>query len=124
MQLKIVTALILVVPLFSAHAETKKVKLHNNVEAMKQEVLKRIPIGSSMEYTQEVMKKSGFKCQLMWNESFASDGAGKIPRKGDLLYCDKEKSAFLVFDRRWQIAIVHKNGVVSEMFVSIGLTGL
>ena len=44
----------------------------------------------------------------------------------DFLYCDKEKAAFpyiLGVTRRWQIAIVHKNGVVTEVRVAISLTG-
>ena len=130
MLLKTLTVFILVTPLCSSHAETKKVRLHNNPAAMKNEVLKKIPIGSSIEHAKEVMEKSGFKCEMKWNGSFAyydDKGNQQATRNGeDYLYCDKEKSAFpfiLLQTRRWQIAIVHKNGVVTEAVVAISLTG-
>src|SRR6266404_5423637 len=126
MALKIPAVLVLAVLFITPHPETKKMKMHNNVNAMKEEVLKRIPIGSSIEYAKAVMKKNGFKCEMMWNDSFAGedDKGNRVTREGmDFLYCDKEKMAFPLILRRWQIAIIHKNGVVSEVSVSIHLTG-
>jgi hypothetical protein len=106
-----------------AHGKAKKVKLHNDAEATKKEVLKRIPIGSSIEHARDVMKMSSFKCELMRDELFASDCEGTDSRKGDFLYCDRVKFAFPFFERRWQILIFHANGLVTDVLVCIGLTG-
>jgi hypothetical protein len=136
MLIKTLTVLILAMPLFSPFAEPKKVKLYNSETKMKAEVLKRIPIGSSIERAQIVMQKSGFECEIIWNRSFGDyDEQGNptpppraLPqiegKRVDFLYCDKEKAAFpYIFTRRWQIAIVHKNGAVTEVRVAISLTG-
>lgn len=138
MLVKTLTVLILAMPLFSPFAEPKNVKLHNNVKQMKEEVLAQIPIESSIGHAQEVMEKSGFECEMVWNKSFGDyDEQGNpippplaLPQIGgkrvDFLFCDKEKAAFpYIFPvtRRWQIAIVHKHGIVTEIRVAISLTG-
>ncbi len=123
MPIKTVMVLVLAMPLLGSAAELKKVTLHNNVKRMKAEVLKRIPVGSSIEHAKAVMEKSGFICEMRWNEFFAEyDEQGiQTTRKGDFLYCDKEKATFpWICTTRWQIAIVHKNRVVTEALVSIG----
>ena len=106
-----------------ANGNTKKVKLHNDAVATRKEVLKRIPIGSSIEHAKDVMKKSSFECKMMWDELFASDCQGADSQKGDFLYCDRTKFAFPFFERRWQILIFHVNGLVTDVLVCIGLTG-
>jgi hypothetical protein len=125
MLIKTLTVLILAMPLFTPFGEPKKLKLHNNLKEMKEEVLKRIPIGIPIEQAREIMVKSGFKCEMLLNKSFAEMDYDEhqTTREGiDFLYCDKEKAAFPYgCDRRWQIAIVHKNAVVTEQLISIGL---
>lgn len=74
------------------------------------------------------MEKSGFDCEMLWNEFFAEydEQGNQTLRKGDFLYCNKEKAAFPYIDlqtRRWQILYVHKSGLVSEVVLSISLTG-
>lgn len=126
MAFKIPAIFVLAAFFVSSHAETKKIKMHSNVKAMKEEVLKRVPIGSSIEYAKDVMEKNGFKCKMMWNESFADhdDKGNNITRKGmDFLYCDKEKMVFPLILRRWQIVIIHQKGIVSEVVPAISVTG-
>jgi hypothetical protein len=113
--------LFLVTPI--AYGKVKKVRLHNDPEATKKEVLKRIPIGSSVEYAREVMSKSGFNCGMRQNELFAAGCEGPATRNGDFLYCDRVKFAFPFLERRWQILIFHVNGLVTDVLVCIGLTG-
>ncbi len=57
---KSVMVFVLAMPLLGSAAELKKVKLDNNVKRMKAEVLKRIPVGSSIEDAKALMEKSGF----------------------------------------------------------------
>lgn len=64
-----------------APGKAKKMKLHNDSEAAKKEVLKRLPIGSSIEYARDVMKMSSFQCELMRDELFAPSCEGADSRK-------------------------------------------
>lgn len=124
--IKTLMILILAMPPLGS-ADRTNVRPHNNVKRMKAEVLKRIPIESSIERAKEVMEKSGFDCEMMWNESFAEyddEGNWRPSRSGeDFLHCDREKTVFpWICSRRWQIAIVHKDRLVKEVFVAISET--
>jgi hypothetical protein len=102
----------------------QKIKMRKKQQAMKQEVAKYIPIGSSIEDAQRILEANGFKCMLREQRSFAEMNYGELVERQenmDFLWCDKEKGSWLFCDRRWQVAIVHKNGIVSDIFVSIGL---
>lgn len=126
---KMLMVIVLAMPLLGSVEEPKKVRLHNNVKRMKAEVLKRIPVGSSVEHAKAVMGKSGFVCEMMCKESFADydEWGNRTTRKGDFLHCDKEKRAFpyiFFISRRWQIVMIYENRVVTRVLVSISLTGL
>jgi hypothetical protein len=118
-----VSCLIFLFP-FHADSKTPKLKMHNKTRVMKQEVQKYIPTGTAIEVAKQIMEANGFTCTLKEKADFAEmEGNGDlVARHGaiDYLYCDKEKGG-LFCARRWQIAIVHENGVVSDILVSIGL---
>ena len=106
-------------------AGEKKMTMHKNAKAMKQEIAKQIPIGSNIKDAKRIMEANGFKCKLEEQGSFAEMGKDeRFVRRHDnvdFLYCDKEKGGFIC-SRRWQIAIVHKDDIVSDIFVSISQT--
>lgn len=79
------------------NSETSKMRLRSNAKAMKQEVLTKIPIGSSIKAAKNIMVNNGFKCEFSWNDSFVDqdENGNKIVRTGmDFLYCNKEKFCF------------------------------
>lgn len=118
-------ALVFALPLLFCHVEEKKMKMHKKIGAMKQEIEKYIRIGSSIENAKQIMERNGFKCRFVERGSFAEMGDDeRFVRRhdnADFLHCDKEKGGFIC-SRRWQVAIVHKDGIVSDIFVSISQT--
>jgi hypothetical protein len=111
-------------PLFSSVSQKNiKIKLDNRIASLKQEIKKHIPTGTTIEDARRIMEANGFKCQLMERSFFAEreedDHPLPVHSDIDFLYCDKEKGG-LFCDRRWQVAIVHEHGIVSDVFVSIG----
>jgi hypothetical protein len=102
----------------------KQLKMHKNPNAMKQEIAKQIPIGSSIKDAQRVMEANGFKCELMERSAYTEkqdDESVELHENVDFLWCDKETRAWLLCLRRWQVAIVHKDGIVSYISVAISL---
>lgn len=121
----ILLVLFLAVSLVVCHAAQKRMKMHNNEKAMKQEIAKQISIGSTIEDARRIMEANGFKCELMERASFADkDHDGRIVsrRNLDFLWCDKEKGTWFFCDRRWQVVIVHERGIVNEIVVAISQT--
>lgn len=117
-------ALMFALPLLFSHVEEKKMKLHKKNAAMKQEIQKHIAIGSGIEDAKRIMERNGFECSFVEEGGFEEVEDGRHSRSHDnvdYLYCNKEKGGFIC-SRRWQIAIVHKNRIVSDILVSIGET--
>ncbi len=83
---------------------------------MVEAVLGQIPVGTSIDEAQRFMEREGFKCSRSVNEAFRD-------RKGlDYIHCDRSDGSRLV-QRRWQIAIVHRDGKVVEALATAGLVG-
>lgn len=99
-----------------------KMKMFNKVSPMKQELKKFISTGGTIEDAKRIMEANGFTCVLKERSDFAEmeeDDFLATHHDLDYLYCDKERGG-LFCNRRWQVAIVHKDGVVSDTLVSIG----
>ncbi len=88
-------------------AAAGKIHLYEDGQRTEQEILKRIPIGSSIIEAKEIMERNGFQCTM--------EQEGKT-----FLYCDKEKFALPLMRKRWQVSIVHRNNKVSKVHVSYG----
>jgi hypothetical protein len=91
----------------------------------KQEIMNLVPIGLQIGEAQKRMESHGYKCKWFENETFSIDVGGGLQKthpKADFLYCYKEEGSVfgLVFlsKTRWQVALVVKNGVVTEISVS------
>lgn len=114
-------------PVDQKNAKMKKMKMINKVSPMKQELKKFIATGGAIEDAKRIMEANGFTCVLNQRSDFVEmeESGDFLATHHDLdyLYCDKERGG-LFCARRWQVAIVHKNGVVSDILVSIGLTCL
>lgn len=91
---------------------------HNKDEA-KQQLLMLAPVGSDARKAKPVLESKGFKCHWVPNNGFAG-----VEGKHDFLYCDLTLTIGFMMTRRWQLALVHKNFVVTNAGVGISLTGL
>ena len=100
--------------------------LRNDSEGTKAAVLQRIPIGSEIPVAKAVMESEGFSCTKLHNTKFAEDRPERGPQlvhpKADILWCDSGERGFLV-TKRWQVSFVDSEGLVSNVAVSVGLTG-
>jgi hypothetical protein len=131
MKISVILVIILIAAsLTFGQAQQNKIKLHTKEKATRQEIAKQIPIGSSIEDARRIMETNGFSCVL--SQPFPSPNEirpvvqeNKI--EDSFLYCRKDKFLWtlrrpwesLVYTRLWEVAIVHKNNVVSDIFVSI-----
>lgn len=105
-----------------------KIKFHDNPDVMEQEILKVIPLGTSITEAKKIMEKNGFICELVENGAFSdirhdSNTPGRIRQKIykniDFLYCDISKG--FVVARRWQASLVYEDNQVKQIGVSTGL---
>lgn len=79
-------------------------------------VLAQVPIGTPVEDAQRFMEREGFACTRSTNAAF-------LDRKGlDCIHCDRSEGSGWV-QRRWQVAVVHRDGKVTEVIASTGLVG-
>jgi hypothetical protein len=106
-------------------ANDGQMQMHNNAKDMKQEILKSIPIGSSLTNAQKLMDANGFRCSKQEQGNFLELDTenmdyGILHNNIKYLYCDKELSAESFCSRRWQIALVFDGNTVSDIIVSVG----
>jgi hypothetical protein len=79
-------------------------------------VLGHVPVGTPVEDAQRFMEREGFACSRSTSAAF-------LDRKGlNYVYCDRSEGSGWV-QRRWQVAIVHRDGRVVEVLASTGLVG-
>src|SRR5262245_26147337 len=78
-------------------------------------ILGKTPVGTSLPDDERFMQSEGFKCSQPTNGEFLGR------RSLDYLYCDRSDGE--IVQRRWQVAIVHREGKVSEVLASTGLVG-
>lgn len=108
-----------------------KIALSEDPDVVEREILRIVPIDSSIDRAKQIMEKNGFNCQFTENGTFARMRIDKNAPSGtrhqvyenvDYLYCANSKG-FLV-QRRWQVAIFHTEKYVKSVAVSTWLVGL
>ena len=82
---------------------------------MTRAVSAKVPVGASVEDAQRFMEREGFTCSATVNGNWG-DCKGM-----DYLYCDRTEGGLV--SRRWQVAVVHANGKVTEVLANTGLIG-
>jgi hypothetical protein len=92
-----------------------------NCDELKAYLDLRVAKGSTLAEVKAFMEGEGFTCSFQRDETFVMQGG--IRAHIDFLYCDRTEPAGWPIERRWQVAVVIKNGVVTEILVSGGLTG-
>lgn len=96
---------------------TTEIMLSEDAEQTRIEILKFIPLDTGILDARRIMESNKFECYFMADESFLDE------RNLNFLFCDLRRSEGLLIARRWQIAIVHKDSVVTDVLVSTGLIG-
>ncbi|MEZ0273052.1 hypothetical protein [Methylobacillus sp. MM3] len=91
---------------------------HEETEA-KNQLLLLAPLGSDARQAKPILEEKGFKCHWVPNSTFSG-----IKGRHDFLYCDLEKLVGVLVSRRWQLALIHKDFVVTNAKFGISLTGL
>jgi len=96
--------------------------------ATKQEVLKHVPLGTTIDQAKAFMEEDGFKCVETRNQRFAEDGPVPdqqvIHGPADTLWCDSGERSFRIgLSRRWQVTFINENGKVSYIATAVGVTG-
>ncbi len=82
---------------------------------MVQAVLGQVPVGTPIDDAQRFMEREGFTCSRSTNEHFLDR------TKLDYIYCDRSEGGLV--SRRWQVAVVHRDGKVTEVLASTDLAG-
>jgi hypothetical protein len=109
-------------PVFG-QATSKKMRMHKNVNAMKREIAKQIPVGSSIKEAQRIMEANGFGCAIKEQAKFTvSDGNKPDVEYAnlDFLYCKKEKPVWyaLLHTGMWEVAFISKEDRVTNILAS------
>lgn len=121
MRKSVISILLVVTSTAFGQSDQTKLKMHNNAKAMRQEIEMRIPTGSSIQDAKRTMEANGFTCARKEQNSFVemNDDKSVVEHNNiDFLFCDKSQT-FFIDTRLWQVALVHKNGVVSDIFESV-----
>jgi hypothetical protein len=80
-------------------------------------ITSRVPVGTPVDDAQRFMEREGFTCSRESNADFRD-------RKGlDYIYCRCDRPLDLFVSRGWMIAIVHRDGKVTEVLANTELTG-
>jgi hypothetical protein len=107
--------------------DPERIKLEGEPGAIKAEILKLMPVGSSVAEAEKVMEADDFGCRMKLNGKFSeslsvSPQEFRLHEGKDFLYCTKtvrdEKWSLWSLEREWAIAIVQRDGVVEDVFVA------
>jgi hypothetical protein len=95
-----------------------KIHFYEDTAQMRKEMLSHIPIGTPIETAEKIMNANKCDCSYMKDEEFA---AGKILHSHiDYLYCFHDQPCIWSSDH-WQIAIVYKEGKVTDVLVAFSI---
>lgn len=95
-------------------------------EAVRTWILGQIPVGAPIEEARRLLKTHGFRCEPMKKADFAPQAPAGDPSAWegiDYVYCDLRQPMGSLQARRWQIALVERDGRLVDVGVSTGLIG-
>jgi hypothetical protein len=111
-----ISAMIIVALVAGGYAGTRSVTRDiEELPRMVEAVLGQIPVGTPIDDAQRFMEREGFACSRKTNAEF-------LDRMG-LDYVDCDRSEGGIVRRRWQVAVVHRDGKVTEVIARTGLVG-
>lgn len=115
--------LLLAAGVFLGRQNKEQIRLSDDTSHVEQEVWRVVPKASAIKDAKITMERNGFTCSWKKNQEFATFSSRRqmTHSKADFLYCHREQG--FPVEESWQIAIVHRNGLVTDVGVSYGLTG-
>lgn len=85
----------------------------------RRQLLEIAPTGSDARLAVPELENLGFDCQ--WHQQ---QGFSGLSGKHNFLYCNEEKMVRPLISRRWQLALIHNDYIVTDAKFGISLTGL
>jgi hypothetical protein len=87
---------------------------------MKATLLQHIPLGTGLQEARKFMEGEGFACTLRRNDTFIERRANDPGPKHegiDFLACERVQNETFLRSRVWRVALVLKNGLVTDVIV-------
>ena len=94
----------------------------SEVEDERKAILARAPLGIQVSEVSAALKPLGFSCSK--GEGQFTDESGKVRSAREHLWCDRERSCWLVCGKRTLAILVSSNNRVSELHLHVGLVCL
>jgi hypothetical protein len=88
---------------------------------MKSALLQMVAPGTSLVQARNAMEREGFRVAEKHNAAFNEEGT--LHKNINYLYCDRTELAVFPVERRWQVALVNDGTRVTDILVSMSLTG-
>jgi hypothetical protein len=102
---------------------SSRIYLFDDKDEMQQEILKYIPIGSSIDKAKIEMEKSGFDCYYWDNPAYSKKRSSSVLNEHSYLFCDKQRSFILAY-KIWHVDFLYKEKIVTKVNISIGWVNL
>jgi hypothetical protein len=83
---------------------------------MQNHLARKIPVGTRVEKAQQILKSEGFNIVVRNNSSFVSEGQ-KVRDNINFVY--GSRSDGFLFVHYWQVAILFKSDMVTEVLVNM-----
>lgn len=88
----------------------------DNETQAREQLLSLAPLGSDARQAKPILESKGFRCHWVPNSRFAG-----VDGRIDFLYCNQEKIVG-IRSKRWQLALIHENFVVTNAKFGISIT--
>jgi hypothetical protein len=107
--------LLFLITFVSCNSNKNSLELPSDTNKAEKLLLEKISVRSSLNDAARIMQKFQFECQIEESKSF------KEYQNINFLSCLKQAPQIpFICDSVWQIAIVHKNRVVTDVLVAYG----
>jgi hypothetical protein len=93
------------------------------------EVLKVVPVGSTLDFAKSTMESKRFQCVMRYDQTYPvidpEDGARRIESPpADFLWCPSDRATGFAITTTWQVFLVITNGAVASVVADKFTNGL
>lgn len=115
----------------SCYANSQQIKLYDDPDEMEKELLRSIPLGSSITDAEKIMKDSGFQCTYRLNTPYSkwrkpvegsSEDRSTIYKPSDTLSCKTTQYFIIAYTTRYA-TIAFEKQLVTNIVASIESAG-
>ena len=115
----------------SCYANSQQIKLYDDPDEMEKQLLRFIPLGSSITDAEKIMKDNGFQCTYILNTPYSKsrkpvkgsiEARSIIYKPSDTLSCKTNQSFIIAYTTRYAIIAFEKQ-LVTNIVVSIESAG-